>query len=56
MTYPSRGKKMDVEIGGFRWINLKEAHCNLSQPLAIVLETEGATSGKSMALWDVTAL
>lgn len=55
-TYPGRAANIDIEIGGFRPVDLQAAPFNLPAPLEMILETEGRTSGKSMALWDVSVL
>ncbi len=55
-TYPGQADNIDIEIGGFRPVDLQTAPYNLPVPLEMILETEGATSSKSIALWDVSAL
>jgi hypothetical protein len=55
-TYPHRADNIDIEIGGFRAIDLEKAPFSLPKPLEVIVETEGIVSGKSMALWDVKAL
>ena len=55
-TYPGRADNIDIEIGGFRPVDLQAAPFNLPEPLELILETEGRTSNKSIALWDVSQL
>lgn len=55
-TYPGQAENIDIEIGGFRPIDLQARPYNLPPPLELILETEGVTSGKSMALWHVSSL
>jgi hypothetical protein len=55
-TYPERAENIDIEIGGYRAIDLEKAPFSLPKPLEVILETEGIASGKSMALWNVKAL
>ena len=55
-TYPGHAENIDVEIGGFRPIDLEKSPFNLPHPLELIPETEGETSGKTMALWDVNTL
>ena len=55
-TYPGQADNIDIEIGGFRPVDLQRPPFNLPPPLTIILETEGVSSGKSMALWDVSVL
>jgi SAM-dependent methyltransferase len=55
-TYPGHAENIEIEIGGFRPIDLQKPPFNLPRPLEVIPETEGATSGKSMALWDVSTL
>lgn len=55
-TYPGQAKNIDIEIGGFRPVDLQRAPFELPAPLAIVPETEGITSGKCMGLWKVEQL
>lgn len=55
-TYSGRADNTDIEIGGFRPVDLQQAPFSLPTPLEILDETEGATSGKCIALWDVSKL
>lgn len=57
-TYPERADNIDIEIGGFRPVDLQATPFNLPDPLEVILESEGAASGsgKSIALWDVSKL
>jgi SAM-dependent methyltransferase len=55
-TYPGQADNIDIEIGGYRPVDLQRAPFDLPPPLTMILETEGVSSGKSMALWDVSAL
>ncbi len=55
-TYPGQADNIDIEIGGFRPVDLQRAPFDLPASLEIILETEGVSSGKSMALWDVSTL
>ncbi len=55
-TYPGRAANIDIEIGGYRPVDLQAAPFNLPAPLQIILETEGSASGKSIALWSISQL
>lgn len=55
-TYPGRAKNIDIEIGGFRPVDLQALPFGLPQPLETILETEGLKNGKSIALWDISTL
>lgn len=55
-TYPGRSDNPDIEIGGFRPIDLQRPPFGLPPPLETIPETEGATSGKAMGLWDLRTL
>lgn len=55
-TYPGRAKNIDIEIGGYRPVDLQAAPFNLPEPLEIILENEGLSSGKSIALWLTSQL
>lgn len=55
-TYPGKSTNMDIEIGGFRPVDLQSSPFHLPAPLEMILEAEGVTSGKSMGLWKVDKL
>lgn len=55
-TYPGQANNKDIEIGGFRPVDLQAAPFCLPEPLEIILENEGKSSGKSMALWRTNEL
>lgn len=55
-TYPGKSANMDIEIGGFRPVDLQASPFRLPAPLEMILETEGIASGKSMGLWKVDKL
>jgi SAM-dependent methyltransferase len=55
-SYPGRAENIDIEVGGFRPIDLQKPPFNLPDALETILETEGLSSGKCMALWDVSHL
>ena len=53
-TYTEIENNIDIELGGFRHINLERAPFNLPKPMHTVRELEG--NGKSMAVWPVRDL
>lgn len=55
-TYPGCSDDPDSEIGGFRPIDLQRPPFGLPPPPETIPETEGATSGKAMALRDLRTL
>jgi SAM-dependent methyltransferase len=55
-SYPGRSDNIDIEVGGFRPIDLQIHPFGLPPPLEVVPETEAVTSGKCMALWRVADL
>lgn len=57
-TYVNVEENIDVEIGGWRPINLQRSPFNFPAPLEIHLETEAPDGGqgKSMGLWRVADL
>lgn len=52
-TYPEIVENVEIEIGGFRKLNLEHAPFNLPKPICLIGENE---SGKAMGLWHNSAL
>lgn len=56
-TFPGLASNQDIEIGGFRPINLELPEFGLARPLSVALDEDGVRkNGKSMALWRVSEM
>ncbi len=53
-TYGEVSENIDIELGGFRHLNLQMPPFNLPEPEQLHREVEG--SGKSMGIWKVSDL
>ncbi len=49
-TSPGRVDNIDIELGGFRPVDLQATPYDLPPPLEVILKTEGATNGKSIGI------
>jgi SAM-dependent methyltransferase len=55
-TYSGHADNIDIEIGGFRPVDLQKPPYCLPPPLETIFEADNVNSGKSISLWKVSSL